>query len=109
LEARSKNLTALWLLRITWEELVTLIVCLLLDISEYFIPLLLSPIYGDLWDFAGFVFCVIYLGIIGAISLLELIPGFDVMPIFTLTWLIWFFIRRYKIRRELESDLAEWR
>jgi len=109
LETRSKNLTVLWLLRITWEELITLILCLFLDVFEYFLPLLLSPIYGDLWDFVGFVFCVIYFGITGVISLLELFPGLDVIPIFTITWLIWFFYRRYKMRRELDSKLEKWR
>ncbi|MFP3951040.1 MAG: hypothetical protein ACLFVP_02715 [Candidatus Bathyarchaeia archaeon] len=109
LATMSKNLTAPWLLRITWEELLTLILCLTLDIFDYFLPILLSPVYGDIWDFVGFVFCVIYFGIIGAISLLELFPGFDVVPIFTITWLIWFFYKRHKMKREINSELDEWR
>jgi hypothetical protein len=66
-------------------------------------------VYGDVWDFAGFVFCVVYFGLVGAISLLEIIPSFDVIPFFTLTWLIWYLKRKREIKNSILSELEKWK
>ncbi len=107
---RSKNtMSAPWLLRVSWEELITLTVCLGIDVIEYMLPMLMAPALGDVLDFAGVVFCVAYFGWLGAFSLLELIPGLDVIPIFTLTWLMWYTLKRRKERVRLDAQLERWK
>ena len=80
-----------WEHRLTWEEISTLAVCLSLDLLEYLIPVMMTPIYGDVIDFTGIIFVFIFFNYYGAISILELIPGFDILPLFTLSWLAWYF------------------
>ncbi len=106
---KSKAISAPWPLRVTWEELFTLLICLSLDLMDYALPVLMIPLYGDFLDFAGFAFCVIYFSWIGGVALLELIPGLDVVPFFTLTWLLWYGIRRRSIRQKMETELEKWR
>ena len=104
----TETVSAPWILKISWEELTTLSVCLCLDLMEFIAPVMLTPIIGDALDFAGFLFCAVYFNWIGAISLLELVPGLDVIPIFSLTWLAWYLHRRRRMRRLLEQQLEEW-
>ena len=42
-----KTLSAPWLIRLNWDELVTILVCLSLDIVEYILPVLMVPLAGD--------------------------------------------------------------
>jgi len=42
------------------------------------------------------------------ISLLELLPGFDTVPFFTLTWVSWYTYRRRRMRKTLEKELEKW-
>lgn len=104
-----KYLSTPWLIRLWWQELATLVVCLSLDFLEYLIPPLMAPFVGDILDFAGVVFCVLFFGWIGSISLLELIPGLDVIPIFIITWLVWFIFKRWSTRMRMEYELERWR
>ena len=104
-----KPLSAPWFLRLWWEELATLFVCLSLDFIEYLFPPLMTPIIGDFLDFAGSVFCVMFFGWIGFISLIELIPGLDVLPFFTVAWLVWYLSKRRRDRVRVEQELERWR
>ena len=104
----SETISAPWILKISWEEFMTLLVCLCLDLLEFVAPILLTPVLGDILDLAGFLFCAVYFNVVGAISLLELVPGLDVVPIFSLTWLTWFLLRRRRLRQRVEEQLGEW-
>ncbi len=91
------------------DELALLAVCLLLDFIEYLIPPLLAPMVGDILDFVGLVFAVLAFSWLGFITLLELIPGFDVLPSFTITWFTWYLMRERRLEAELERELERWR
>ena len=104
----SETISAPWILKISWEEFMTLLVCLCLDLLEFVAPILLTPVLGDILDLAGFLFCAVYFNVVGAISLLELVPGLDVVPIFSLTWLTWYLLRRRRLRKRVEEQLGEW-
>jgi len=103
------TLSAPWLIRLNWDELATLIVCVSLDVVEYIAPVLMMPVAGDFVDFAGIIFCVYFFSWVGFISLLELIPGMDFMPIFTLTWLVWYIYKRRDARIRIEQELDRWK
>jgi hypothetical protein len=75
-------------------ELLFLIICIILDISEYVVTILLQPWLGDLLDIVGIVACLLMFRLEGVISLLELVPGLDVLPIFIITWVIWYYLKR---------------
>lgn len=104
----TETVSAPWILKISWEELTTLSVCLCLDLMEFIAPVMLTPLIGDILDFVGFLFCAIYFNWLGAISLLELVPGLDVVPFFSLTWLTWYLYRRRRMRKKVEKQLEEW-
>jgi hypothetical protein len=92
----------------SWEEFATFTVCFTLDLIEVLAPIFLTPLLGDIIDFFGFLFSVIYFNYLGALTLLELIPGLDVMPFFTITWLVWYFQRRRRLRRKMDQELQQW-
>jgi len=75
-------------------ELLFLIICIILDISEYVVTILLQPWLGDLLDMVGIVVCLLMFRLEGVVSLLELVPGLDVFPIFIITWVIWYYLKR---------------
>lgn len=75
-------------------ELFSLILCLLLDISEYIAAILTLPIIGDTMDIVGIVACLLMFRWIGVVSLLELVPGADILPIFIITWLAWYLAKK---------------
>jgi hypothetical protein len=104
----AETISAPWVFKISWEELATLSICLILDIIEFIAPIFLIPIIGDVIDFIGFIFCVIYYNYVGAIALLELVPGLDIIPFFTITWLLWYSLRRRRLKKKLEKELEEW-
>ena len=94
-----------WFLRImTYNEFSKLVVCFFLDIIEYVIPFLLQPLIGDMFDFIGLATCIYFFRWIGLFAVLELIPGFDFLPINLLTWLIWFIVTH---REDFYSSLIE--
>ena len=77
-------------------ELFSLILCIILDISEYMAAVLMMPMMGDILDIAGIVICLLTFHWIGVISLFELVPGADILPIFIITWLAWYFVKKMK-------------
>jgi hypothetical protein len=105
----AKPLEVPWLIRLFWDEMVTLLVCVSLDVIEYIFPLLMIPVAGDLIDIIGLAFCTYFFNWIGLISVLELIPGLDALPIFTATWLIWYVLKRRKARMTQGDELESWR
>ncbi|MGD8566134.1 MAG: hypothetical protein PVF96_07275 [Candidatus Bathyarchaeota archaeon] len=80
----------------TETELLSLIICIILDVSEYMAAVLLLPLIGDFLDIVGFVACLAMFRLIGFMSLLELVPGLDILPIFIITWLVWYLVRKRK-------------
>jgi len=104
-----KPLSVPWLIRHFWDEIVTLLVCISLDLIEYVFPLLMIPVAGDLFDIVGLSFCIYFFNWIGLIAVLELIPGFDVLPIFTVTWLTWYILKRRQARMKQDDELEGWR
>ncbi|MDP7443318.1 MAG: hypothetical protein QGI87_03060, partial [Candidatus Bathyarchaeota archaeon] len=87
----------------------TLVVCVSLDLIEYIFPLLMMPVAGDPIDIVGITFSVFFFRWIGAITFLELIPGLDVLPIFTFSWLIWYVFKRKREGQRQEAELDSWR
>lgn len=76
------------------DELLFLIVCILLDIIEYIVTILLLPMIGDLLDIIGIIACLVMFRWVGIISLFELVPGADILPIFIITWLTSYFLKK---------------
>lgn len=83
--------------------------CITLDVLEYIMPALMLPLAGDVLDFAGFVFCVYYFGWIGFVALFEVIPGLDVIPNFTITWLVWYLMKKRNDQLRLQEELEKWK
>lgn len=86
----------------TDDELLFLVICIILDVSEYMVAVLLLPVVGDILDIVGLIACLAMFRWIGLISLFELVPGADILPIFIITWLTWYFLqkrRRNNIRQ----------
>lgn len=82
-----------WILSImTYSEFVKLVVCLSLDTVEFVVPFLLQPIVGDMFDIIGLATCLYFFRWLGLVAVLELVPGLDVVPINTVTWIIWFIV-----------------
>jgi hypothetical protein len=104
----TQTVSAPWILKISWEELATLSICLGLDLIEYIAPIFLTPLIGDVIDFIGFIFCVVYYNFLGIFALAELIPGLDIVPFFTMTWLIWYYMRRRRLQKRLDQELEQW-
>ena len=102
-------MNAPWERRLTWDELSTLAVCLSLDLLEYLIPFMMTPIFGDILDFTGITFALIYFNIYGAISILELIPGFDILPLYTITWITWYLHSSRTQKKQIQEELENWR
>lgn len=78
-------------------ELFFLSVCIILDISEYIVAILLLPFFGDILDITGIIASFLMFGWIGFISILELVPGADILPIFIITWIIWYITKRRRV------------
>jgi len=81
-------------------ELFSLILCIVLDISEYVAAVLLMPVVGDMLDVVGIIACLVMFRWIGIISFFELVPGADILPIFIITWLVWYFLKKQKKKSE---------
>jgi hypothetical protein len=75
-------------------ELFSLIFCVIMDVIEYGATILTTPVVGDAFDIIGILGCLIIFHWVGLISLLELVPGADVFPLFILTWLMWYFLHK---------------
>jgi len=88
-------------------ELFSLILCIVLDISEYVAAGLLLPVVGDVLDLVGIIACFVMFRWIGIVSLFELVPGADIFPIFIITWLLWYFVKKQK-KEEQERLRKKW-
>ncbi len=97
------------LTNLAWEAFTTLMLCLGLDFIEFLVPPLMAPVIGDILDLVGVVFCVFFFRVPGFITLLELIPGVDVLPIFTVAWLVWYLTKKRRDRALIEEQLERWR
>ena len=78
-------------------EFFSLIFCVMLDIIEYAAVVMTMPLVGDVFDVVGILVCFAIFRWIGLVSLVELVPGADVLPIFIITWLMWYFLKKQKI------------
>ena len=78
-------------------EFVSLAFCVTLDIIEYAAVILMMPVIGDAFDVVGILFCFVVFRWIGLVSFVELVPGADVFPIFIITWLVWYFLKKQRI------------
>ena len=54
-----------------YNELFSLVICILLDVAEYALPILMTPILGDILDIIGIGVGLIMFGWIGLLALLE--------------------------------------
>jgi len=80
-----------------------------LDLLDYLVPFMMTPIYGDLLDLIGLIFAFMYFNWLGAILILELVPGLDILPLFTITWVTWYInTSKVKKKRTMEA-LERWR
>lgn len=80
----------------TENELLFLIICVFLDISEYVVAVLLVTMVGDVLDIVGIIACLAMFRWVGLFSLLELVPGADILPIYIITWIIWYVTRKQR-------------
>jgi len=80
----------------SFGEFTRLITCIFLDVVEYIIPFLLTPLVGDFFDVVGLITCLYLFRWTGLVALLELVPGLDPVPINILTWSIWIINKRLK-------------
>lgn len=85
----------------TWDEIVFLTLCIVLDVTEYMVAILLLPMVGDFLDIVGIITCLAMFRWAGILSLLELVPGADILPIFIITWLAWYLLKK---RTEIEEQ-----
>jgi hypothetical protein len=86
----------------TEDELLFLIVCIILDIIEYVVTILLLPMVGDFLDIVGIIACLVMFRWVGIISFFELVPGADILPIFIITWLTWYLLKKLGKKEEQE-------
>ena len=84
-------------------ELFSLVFCVILDVIEYAAVILMMPVVGDVFDVAGILVCLAVFRWIGLVSLVELVPGADVLPIFIITWLMWYFLKKQKKGKESKT------
>jgi hypothetical protein len=39
----------------------------------------------------------------------ELLPGIDIIPTFTMTWIAWYILKRRKDYSKIEKELERWK
>ena len=98
-----------WIIRMFWDEIITLSLCVSLDLIEYLFPPLMVPVAGDFIDILGITVSVYFFNWIGAITFLELIPGLDSLPIFTAAWFVWYYTKRKHAMLRQAEELEEWK
>ena len=69
----------------------------MLDVNKYGAVVLTMPVVCVVFDVVGILVCFAMFRWIGLVSLVELVPGADVLPIFIITWLMWYFLKKQKI------------
>ena len=93
----------------TYDEAIRLLICMFFDLIEYISPVLLAPILGDAIDVLGFGLGIFLFRWIGLLSLLEFFPYADVLPIFIITWIIWFLLKKQKEKDAYLRLQQEWK
>ncbi|MCJ7631239.1 hypothetical protein MUP77_02385 [Candidatus Bathyarchaeota archaeon] len=78
------------------HELTCLIISLSVDIIEYIIPILMIGIIGTFYGLIGLATSLYLYKGVGAISALDIIPGLDILPMNTITWVVWIVLKRQK-------------
>jgi len=78
------------------REIINLIICIFLDIVDYIIPILRTPLIGDLLDVVGLMIAILLFGVLGLLSSLEFVPSLDIIPMSTVNWLVWIYLKRSK-------------
>jgi hypothetical protein len=106
---KSESLSKPYGINLTWEELLTLAVCLALDLIEYGVPILQAPFIGDIVDLMGIIYAFLHFGVMAALTLIELIPGLDLIPVFSITWFAWYIYRKRIVRVVGNKELEKWR
>ena len=81
-------------------EILFLVLCIILDVSEYIVAILLLPVFGDILDIAGIFGSILMFKWVGIISILELIPGVDILPVFIITWTIWYLLKKSELKNK---------
>ena len=87
-------------------EITSLAICVFFDVVEYAAVVLTLPLIGDLFDIIGIVFCLLIFRGFGIVSFVELLPGVDVFPIFIITWLFWYFLKKQKVTLSGKSGMG---
>ena len=91
------------------DEAVRLMICVLFDVAEYAIPVLLTPMVGDVLDIVGIGAGILMFGWIGLLSILEFIPMADIFPIFTFIWIIWYYTKKEKEKEQQRRYREKWK
>ena len=94
---------------LTLDEIIRLIIVVVFDVSEYALPILLTPIIGDVLDIVGVGLGIFFFGWYGLISLIEFLPFVDYFPVFILTWFIWYYAKKTKEKEHLEKIKEQWK
>jgi hypothetical protein len=94
---------------LTSDEVIKLLVCVVFDAIEYVFPVLLTPLVGDVLDVIGIGVGIILFGWLGLFSLFEFVPTVDLLPIFTLTWCIWYFLKKKTEEEQIERLKTKWK
>ncbi len=85
------------------DMLVRFIFCVILDGLEFIVPILLSPLIGDILDIVGLGIGLAKFGWVGGLTVLEFLPGADYFPIFIFTWVVWYYNIKRQARKQREK------
>ena len=91
------------------DEAIRLIICVAFDVAEYAVPILLTPVIGDVLDIAGVGLGLALFGWLGLISVVELLPLFDYFPVFILIWVVWYYMKRQEEKERLQKLKEKWK
>lgn len=94
---------------LTLDEAIRLIICVVFDVAEYAFPILLTPIIGDILDIAGLGLGIALFGWLGLISIVEFLPLVDYFPVFILTWIVWYYMKRQEEKERVEKLKEKWK
>jgi hypothetical protein len=94
---------------LTLDEAVRLMICVAFDVVEYAIPILLTPIIGDILDIVGLGVGIVLFGWFGLISILEFLPIVDYFPVFILMWTIWYYLKKQDEKEKLARLKEKWK
>ena len=90
---------------ISADVLVRLLVAVAIDMVEYVIAILLVPMVGDIFDIVGTIACVLTFGWIGLLSVIEFVPYLDILPTCTITFLVWYYLKKKEEERSIRMKI----